>query len=82
MQKHWKNKNHIGVSFISNDAMICQLYRLGKLTRDNILTLRPNARKLTYTLGRADNSTLLETKLVDTPVFLELMDDPSFSIIF
>lgn len=82
LQKHWKDKNHIGVSFISNDAMICQLYRLGKLAKDNILTLRPNARKLTYTLGRADNSTLLETKLVNTPKFLELMDDPSFRVVF
>ena len=72
----------VPVSYKSNDAILCQLYRDGKVTIDNVIDCRKDIRKITYSKVQADHSVILVTEVVDNDLFSKLIEDPFVHIIF
>ena len=72
----------ISVAFKSNDFILCQMYREGILTMDDIRQLRRDDRKLTYTKQRADKSVVCRKEVVTKEQFVELIQDATVQILF
>lgn len=72
----------VPVSYKSNDAILCQLFRDGKIGVENIGDYRKDTRKITYSKVQDDHSVILVTKMVDNDLFLELVQDKLVHIIF
>lgn len=72
----------VPVSYKSNDAILCQLFREGKIGAENIGEYRKDMRKITYSKVQDDYSVILVTEVVDNDLFLELVQDRSVHIIF
>ena len=72
----------VPVSYKSNDAILCQLFRDGKIDGENIGEYRKDIRKITYSKVQDDHSVILVTEVVDNDLFLELVQDKSVHIIF
>lgn len=72
----------VPVSYKSNDAILCQLFRDGKISIENLGTYRKDIRKITYSKVQDDHSVILVTEVVDNDLFLELVQDTSVYIIF
>lgn len=81
-KEHLKNISPVDVTYRSNDAILCQMYRDNRLTMREINDIRKNARNVIYTLMRADNTTALITKMLDREGFARLLRDKSAQIIF
>lgn len=72
----------VPVSYKSNDAILCQLFREGKIGAENIGEYRKDMRKITYSKVQDDYSVILVTEVVDNDLFLEFVQDRSVHIIF
>ena len=72
----------VPVSYKSNDAILCQLFRDGKISFENLQNYRKNIRKIIYSKVQNDHSVVLVTEVVDNRLFLNLAQDTSVHIIF
>lgn len=70
------------VSYKSNDAILCQLVRTGRINLDNLNEYRKGVRKITYSKEQDDHSIVLVTELVDNELFAQLVADETVHIIF
>lgn len=76
------SRTPIPISYKSNDAILCQLFREGKISAENLGDHRKDIRKITYSKVQDDSSVILVTEVVDNDLFLELVQDTSVHIIF
>lgn len=72
----------VPVSYKSNDAILCQLFRDGKISIENLGNYRKDIRKITYSKVQDDHSVILVTEVVDNDLFIDLVQDTSVHIIF
>lgn len=72
----------VPVSYKSNDAILCQLVRTGKIRIENLNDYRKDMRKITYRKEQDDQSIILVTELVDNELFERLVLDKTVHIIF
>lgn len=72
----------VPVSYKSNDAILCQLVRDGKMSIEDIDDYRKDMRKITYSKEQDDHSIILVTELVDNELFEQLVADKTVRIIF
>lgn len=72
----------VPVSYKSNDAILCQLFRDGKISIENLGDYRKDIRKITYSKVQDDHSVILVTEVVDNDLFIDLVHDTSVHIIF
>lgn len=82
LRKLFSSRTPMPVSFKSNDAILCQLFRKGKIDADRIVLLRKDMRRITYSKQKQDHSSFLQTIVADNDKFLELIKDDSVRIIF
>lgn len=75
-------KMPVPVSYKSNDAILCQLVREGKISIDNLNEYRKDVRKITYSKEQDDHAIILVTELVDNELFAKLVSDKTVHIIF
>lgn len=75
-------KTPIPVSYKSNDAILCQLFRNGKINIEELQEYRKDIRKITYSKVQEDYSVVLLTEIVDNDTFSKLVQDNSVHIIF
>lgn len=72
----------VPVSYKSNDAILCQLIRIGKIDVEDLGDYRKDIRKITYSKEQEDHSIILVTELVDNELFIQLALDKTVHIIF
>lgn len=82
LKKIFKDKSPVSVTYRSNDSIMCQLYRNQQLSLEEIHDIRKDARYVTYTLKRADESIALETKKLNNEEFVKIIQDDTVQIIF
>ena len=82
LREIFTSRTPIPVSYKSNDAILCQLFRDGKISIENLGDYRKDIRKITYSKVQNDHSVILVTEVVDNVLFLELVQDTSVHIIF
>ena len=82
LREFFFSRTPIPVSFKSNDALICQLFRDGELGLESIDSFRKDNRKIMYSKEQADHSIVLVTEVIDTASFIDLIQDTSVRIIF
>lgn len=75
-------KTPVPVSYKSNDAILCQLVREGKISIDNLNDYRKDVRKITYSKKQDDHAVVLVTELADNELFAKLVSDKTVHIIF
>lgn len=75
-------KTPVPVSFKSNDAILCQLVREGKINIHDLDYFRTDNRKITYSKEQDDHSIVLITELVNNDFFSKLVADKTVHIIF
>ena len=61
---------------------MCQMFREGKLTIDQVKHLRKDARHVLFTQKRLDESVALDERTLDNDEFVQLIADPHVQIIF
>lgn len=76
------SRTPVPVSYKSNDAILCQLFREGKISIGNLGDYRQDIRKVTYSKVQDDYSVILVTEVVDNDLFLDLVQDTSVHIVF
>lgn len=77
-----RNKTPVSVTYCSNDAILCQMYRNKLLSIKEIENIRKNTRNVTYTQRRSDNTVALATRILDNTDFVTLIQNDSAQIIF
>lgn len=82
LQNRFRNATMVPVSYKSNDAILCQMFRNGEMAESDILALRKDARRLTYTKVLEDKSVAFNSGIIENDEYLELIKDPSAQIIF
>ncbi len=82
LREIFTSRTPIPVSYKSNDAILCQLFRNGKISIENLGDYRKDIRKITYSKVQDDHSVVLVTEVVDNELFLHLVRDTSVHIIF
>ena len=82
LREIFTSRTPIPVSYKSNDAILCQLFRDGKINIENLGDYRKDIRKITYSKIQDDHSVILVTEVVDNDLFLALVQDTSVHIIF
>lgn len=82
LREVFTSRTPIPVSYKSNDAILCQLFRDGKINIENLTDYRKDIRKITYSKVQEDHSVILVTEVVDNDLFSELIQDNSVQIIF
>ena len=70
------------ISYKSNDDILCQLAREGKINIDDINEYRKDVRKITYSKEQDDHAIVLVTELVNNELFAKLVSDKTVHIIF
>lgn len=76
------SRTPVPVSYKSNDAILCQLFRNNEISGEELKNIRKDIRRIIYSKIQDDHSTTLITKLVDNDQFLKLVQDKSVHIIF
>lgn len=82
LREIFASRTPVPVSYKSNDAILCQLFREGKIDIENLEDYRKDFRKMTYSKVQDDHSVILVTDVVDNQLFIELVRDKSVHIIF
>jgi len=82
LKKEFSERLPVSVSYKSNDFILCQLFRLGKITEADIRSLRKDERNVTYTIVKPDSSIGLQMNRLDTDWFIELVKNPGFNVIY
>ena len=76
------SRTPVPVSYKSNDAILCQLVRAGKMNIEDLGDYRKDMRRITYSKEQDDHSIILVTELVDNELFAQLVADKTVHIIF
>ncbi len=76
------SKMPVHVSYKSNDAILYQLYREGKIAIKDIEKYRKDKRRVIYSKEREDHSVILVTETVDHDSFRDIIQNHSVHIIF
>lgn len=76
------SRTPVPVSYKSNDAILCQLVRNGKINLEDLNDYRKDVRKITYSKEQDDHSIVLVTELVDNELFIQLVADKTVHIAF
>lgn len=82
LRKVFVAKAPVPISYKSNDAILCQLVREGKINIDDINEYRKDVRKITYSKEQDDHAIVLVTELVNNELFAKLVSDKTVHIIF
>ncbi len=82
LREIFTSRTPVPVSYKSNDAILCQLFRDGKISIENLGEYRKDIRKITYSKVQNDHSVILVTEVVDNELFFDLVQDTSVHIIF
>ena len=82
LREIFTSRTPVPISYKSNDAILCQLFRDGKISIENLGGYRKDIRKITYSKVQDDHSVILVTEVVDNDLFLDLVQDTSVHIIF
>ena len=82
LKKNFSERLPVSVSYKSNDFILCQLFRLGKITEADIRFFRKDERNVTYTILKSDSSIGLQTNRLNTEKFIEYVKNPKFNIIY
>lgn len=82
LRKIFASRTPVPVSYKSNDAILCQLVRMGKVNIENLGDYRKDMRRITYSKEQDDHSNILVTELVDNELFAKLVADKTVHIIF
>lgn len=82
LREIFTSRTPIPISYKSNDAILYQLFRDGKISIENLGDYRKDIRKITYSKVQNDHSVILVTEVIDNALFLELVQDTSVHIIF
>lgn len=82
LRKFFSSRVPVPVSFKSNDVILCQLFRNGAISEEDISNERKSERKITYTRTMEDKSVVIVTKLTDSNDFIDLVKDFSVQIVF
>ena len=82
LRRVFASRTPVPISYKSNDAILCQLCRLGIISIDQIGEFRKNERKITYSRAQIDKSIVLVTEYVNNEDFVDLVQDSSVHIIF
>lgn len=82
LRKVFSSRIPVHVSFKSNDVILCQLFRDGAISEEDIRYERKSERKITYSKALEDKSVVLVTKLTDSNDFINLVKDNSVQIVF
>ncbi|MBR5177529.1 MAG: hypothetical protein IKW90_01855 [Lachnospiraceae bacterium] len=72
----------VPVSYKSNDAILCQLFREKEIDLDGVLSCRTDERRITYSIEKPDHSVVLVTEVVDNESFVTLIQKEAVHIIF
>ena len=82
LRKLFASKTPVPISYKSNDAILCQLVREGKINIDDINEYRKDVRKITYSKEQDDHAIVLVTELANNELFAKLVSDKTVHIIF
>ena len=82
LRKLFAAKMPVPISYKSNDAILCQLVREGKINIVDINEYRKDVRKITYSKEQDDHAIVLVTELVNNELFAKLVSDKTMHIIF
>lgn len=82
LRKLFETRTPVPISYKSNDAILCQLFRSGEISTDDISACRKDIRKITYTKEQLDHSVVLVTEMVGNDLFIELVKDENVHIVF
>ena len=82
LRKVFSSRIPVPVSFKSNDVILCQLFRNGYISEEDIRSERKYERNITYSKTMEDESVVFLTKLMDSDEFINLMKDNSVQIVF
>ena len=82
LREIFASRTPVPVSYKSNDAILCQLVRTGKVNIENLGDYRKDMRRITYSKEQDDHSIILVTELVDNELFAKLVADKTVHIIF
>ncbi|MCH5249999.1 MAG: hypothetical protein J1E98_08700 [Lachnospiraceae bacterium] len=72
----------VSVTYRSNDSILYQMYRDSQLTIEDVEDIRNDARHVTFTQKRADNTVALVSRIVNNEEFIALIQNDSTQIIF
>lgn len=76
------SRTPVPVAYKSNDVILCQLVREGKINLENLSDYRKDVRKIIYSKEQEDCSIVLAAELVDNEMFAQLAADKTVHIIF
>ena len=82
LRKIFLRKTPVPVSYKSNDAILCQLVREGKISIDSLDKYRKDIRRITYSKEQDDHAVILVTEMADNELFARLVSDKTVHIIF
>jgi hypothetical protein len=82
LREMFKDKSPIEVSYKSNDFLIYEMYHNSMIELKDIKQIRKDARMVTFTKKRSDQSIVLIDKSLNNEQFVELLKDKSVQIIF
>jgi hypothetical protein len=82
LRELFSERTPVQVSFKSNDAIFCQLFRSGKIGIDDILECRKDQRRVTYSKELADQSVSMACGVFDNDSFVNLIQNENVLIIF
>lgn len=72
----------ISVAFKSNDFILCEMYRRGVLSLDDVQQFRKDNRKVTYIRQQADKSIICRKEVMTKEQFANLIQDEKAQILF
>ena len=82
LRKLFAEKTSVPISYKSNDAILCQLVREGKMNIDKLNDFRKDIRKITYSKEQGNHAIALVTERVDNELFARLVADRTVHIVF
>lgn len=78
----FSSRSPLSVTYKSNDFILCQLFRDGKLSIEDVSIIRKDRRRVIYTQKQPDQSISLRIKSLDNEEFKNLIQDNTAQIIF
>ena len=81
LKKIFTDRLPISVTYRSNDSILCQMFRDGKLSLEIVKELRKDARTVTYTVLREDKTVAVETRVVENDAFCELIQSEKVQLV-
>lgn len=82
LKEIFSNRRAVGVSYKSNDAILCQMYRSRMITLSQINDIRKDDRVVIYTRKREDESVALISEKIKNKEFTKLLQDNTVQVIF